>query len=171
MRAEIATRFTRRGIDCRQFIYNIMMEARSTEGQTAPMSQLVEDHTDDAESRDLGHKVRTLRSERRMSIADLATKAGVSAGIISQIERGKSNPSMKTLQRIRAALGVSLWAFLEQPKVVSQDPMFVRRADERLRIVVGPNKLIKELLSPINHESLRRLSSAPAKRAASCSKA
>ena len=112
MRAEIATRFTRRGIDCRQFIYNIMMEARSTEGQTAPMSQLVEDHTDDAESRDLGHKVRTLRSERRMSIADLATKAGVSAGIISQIERGKSNPSMKTLQRIRAALGVSLWAFL-----------------------------------------------------------
>jgi transcriptional regulator with XRE-family HTH domain len=135
-----------------------MMEARSTEGQTAPMSQLVEDHTDDAESRDLGHKVRTLRSERRMSIADLATKAGVSAGIISQIERGKSNPSMKTLQRIRAALGVSLWAFLEQPKVVSQDPMFVRRADERLRIVVGPNKLIKELLSPINHESLRFMS-------------
>jgi transcriptional regulator with XRE-family HTH domain len=111
---------------------------------------------DDSESREIGTKLRALRSERGLSISDLAARAGVSAGIISQIERGKSNPSVKTLQRIRTGLGVSLWAFLEQPAPASsQDPTFVRRADDRLRIVVGRSKLIKELLSPINHESLR----------------
>jgi transcriptional regulator with XRE-family HTH domain len=129
------------------------------------MSQQVHDDTDDgasagqAEAQKIGTKLRALRSDRSMSIADLAAKAGVSAGIISQIERGKSNPSMKTLQRIRTALGVSLWAFLEQPPpATSVDPVFVRRADDRLRIVVGRNKLIKELLSPLNHESLRFMS-------------
>ncbi|HWK44480.1 MAG TPA: helix-turn-helix domain-containing protein [Stellaceae bacterium] len=107
-------------------------------------------------SREIGSKLRTLRLERKLSISDLAMKAGVSAGIISQIERGKSNPSMKTLQRIRTALGVSLWAFLDHsPSETSQDPGFVRRASDRLRIVVGQSQLIKELLSPHNDESLR----------------
>ena len=129
------------------------------------MSQQFQNDPDDdasagqAEVLQIGTKLRALRSERGMSIADLAARAGVSAGIISQIERGKSNPSMKTLQRIRTALGVSLWAFLEQPPpATSVDPVFVRRADDRLRIVVGRNKLIKELLSPLNHESLRFMS-------------
>ena len=129
------------------------------------MSQQIQDDPDDddsvgqAEAQEIGIKLRALRSDRAMSIADLAAKAGVSAGIISQIERGKSNPSMKTLQRIRTALGVSLWAFLEQPPpATSVDPVFARRADDRLRIVVGSNKLIKELLSPLNHESLRFMS-------------
>jgi len=129
------------------------------------MSQQIQDDPGDddrvgqAEAQAIGIKLRALRSDRCMSIADLAAKAGVSAGIISQIERGKSNPSMKTLQRIRTALGVSLWAFLEQPaRATSVDPLFVRRADDRLRIVVGPHKLIKELLSPLNHESLRFMS-------------
>lgn len=120
------------------------------------MSQLADPPPDDTEQREIGSKLRALRAERRMSIADLAEKASVSAGIISQIERGKSNPSMKTLQRIRAALGVSLWAFLDQkPSAAPQDPVFVRRADDRLRIVVGRHKLIKELLSPSNHDGLR----------------
>jgi transcriptional regulator with XRE-family HTH domain len=111
----------------------------------------------DAAARSIAMKLRALRRQRGMSINALATRAGVSVGIISQIERGNSNPSMKTLQRIRAALGVTLWDFLDPPASGkhSADPPFVRRAADRLKITVGPGKLIKELMSPQNDESLR----------------
>jgi transcriptional regulator with XRE-family HTH domain len=58
------------------------------------------------DARRMGERLRKLRGEHDLTILDLAAKAGVSAGIISQIERGLSNPSMKTLQRLRMALGV-----------------------------------------------------------------
>lgn len=105
----------------------------------------------------IGERLRSLRGERNLTILDLAAKAGVSAGIISQIERGNSNPSMKTLQKLRAALGVNLWEFLERGDGVreTEDPPFVRRAAQRPRIVVGETRLVKELLSPRNDENLR----------------
>ena len=108
-------------------------------------------------NRRIGERLRSLRGERNLTILDLAAKAGVSAGIISQIERGNSNPSMKTLQKLRAALGVNLWEFLERegPADENEDPPFVRRASQRPRIVVGDSRLVKELLSPRNDENLR----------------
>lgn len=108
-------------------------------------------------ARQIGERLRSLRAERNLTILDLAAKAGVSAGIISQIERGNSNPSMKTLQRLRAALGVNLWEFLERPedREAVEDPAFVRRGTQRPRIVVGETRLVKELLSPRNDENLR----------------
>lgn len=106
--------------------------------------------------RDIGQRLRTLRMARGMSIGDLAQVAGVSAGIISQIERGQANPSLKTLERIRTALGVSLWALLEQSAPQSSgDPSFVRRSADRVRLTVGPHALVKQLLSPSSEQSLR----------------
>lgn len=98
-----------------------------------------------------------MRAERSLTILDLAAKARVSAGIISQIERGGSNPSVKTLQRLRAALGVNLWEFLQAPSPnrAVQDVNFVCRMSERPRIVVGETRLVKELLSPNPDENLR----------------
>jgi transcriptional regulator with XRE-family HTH domain len=64
----------------------------------------------------IGRRLRALRSERGMTILELAAKAGVSSGNVSQIERGASNPSINTLHKLRAALGVNLWAFLEDDK-------------------------------------------------------
>lgn len=106
---------------------------------------------------ELGLRLRKLRSEQKMTILELAAKAGISAGIISQIERGKSNPSMKTLQSLRGALGVNLWEFLERPsdRDTGDDPSFVRRRNQRPRMVLGTNKLVKELLSPHSDENLR----------------
>lgn len=104
----------------------------------------------------IGQRLRELRLARDMSIGVLAQQAVVSAGIISQIERGQANPSLKTLERIRAALGVSLWALLEPTKSqTSGDPGFVRRAADRVRITVGPYRLLKELLSPNTDQNLR----------------
>jgi transcriptional regulator with XRE-family HTH domain len=101
----------------------------------------------------LGEKVRALRTSRRLTLNELALKAGVSVGIISQIERGRSNPSMSTLNSIRAALGVTLWALLDPgTSGQAQDAVFVRRAAGRPAIEVGHGRIRKELLS-INPDS------------------
>lgn len=43
-----------------------------------------------------------------MSCEELAEKVGVSTAYIGRLERGTANPSLKTLQRIAAALGKKL---------------------------------------------------------------
>lgn len=111
----------------------------------------------DNEAMRIGQRLRMLRAERGLTILELAAKAGVSAGIISQIERGGSNPSINTLQKLRAALGVNLWAFLETEGAVgpTQESSFIRRSSNRPRIVVGTHQLTKELLSPRDNNELR----------------
>lgn len=104
----------------------------------------------------IGKRLRALRAERGLTILELAAKAGVSSGNISQIERGNSNPSISTLQKLRAALGVNVWSFLEQDTVnSSQQSQHVRRRNSRPRIVIGTNQLTKELLSPSDNNELR----------------
>ncbi|TIP35269.1 MAG: helix-turn-helix transcriptional regulator, partial [Mesorhizobium sp.] len=49
---------------------------------------------DDADIR-VGRRVRALRLERNLSLADLAAKAGISIGALSQIERGMSSLRVK----------------------------------------------------------------------------
>ncbi|MEK1854292.1 MAG: XRE family transcriptional regulator [Phyllobacterium sp.] len=129
---------------------------------TLKSSFLVAVGSQDRSSEQIGVKLRRLRADRELTIAQLAEQAGVSAGIISQIERGKSNPSIKTLQRIRAALGVNLWEFLEgnwtsadQTPQVAPESRFIRRKADRTRIVVGVSRLAKELLSPSSDRNLR----------------
>jgi transcriptional regulator with XRE-family HTH domain len=53
-------------------------------------------------------RVRELRRERRLSLDALAARAAVSKGMIVQIEKGGSNPSIATLCKVAAALGVSV---------------------------------------------------------------
>jgi transcriptional regulator with XRE-family HTH domain len=111
---------------------------------------------DNEEAVRIGRRLRWLRSERGMTILELAAKAGVSSGNVSQIERGASNPSINTLHKLRAALGVNLWAFLEDDKrqSVGESP-YIRRSHDRPRIVAGTNQLTKELLSPRDNNELR----------------
>lgn len=105
----------------------------------------------------IGRRMRALRGERKLTIAELAAKASVSAGIISQIERGSANPSIKTLQRLCEALDVNVWEFLDEEKrsAASDAPPFVRRGARRPRMVLGDKGLTKELLSPQYAEELR----------------
>ena len=49
-----------------------------------------------------------LRTEEGLSQIELAKKAGISQADISRLENGKSNPSVKMLQRIACAVGKEL---------------------------------------------------------------
>ncbi|MFL6077172.1 MAG: helix-turn-helix domain-containing protein [Mycobacteriales bacterium] len=66
----------------------------------------------------LGARIREERLRRGLSLRALARDVGVSASLVSQIETGKSQPSVSTLYAITTALGIpveDLFGTAEQP--------------------------------------------------------
>jgi transcriptional regulator with XRE-family HTH domain len=57
---------------------------------------------------EIGEQLRARRHERGLSLRQLADRLGVSPSLISQIERGRANPSVSTLYQLVAELDVSL---------------------------------------------------------------
>ena len=55
-----------------------------------------------------GHAVSAARAQRGLSQKELAALSGIDQSDISKIERGVSNPSVSTMERIAKALGGSL---------------------------------------------------------------
>lgn len=60
-----------------------------------------------ASSKKLGENLRKLRIKAKMSQGILAKKLGVDRAYISNIENGRMNPTLSTLEKISKALGVS----------------------------------------------------------------
>jgi transcriptional regulator with XRE-family HTH domain len=61
----------------------------------------------------VGTRLREERQRRGVSVRSLARELGVSASLISQIETGKSQPSVSTLYAITTALGISVEAVFD----------------------------------------------------------
>src|SRR5690242_15684458 len=57
---------------------------------------------------DVGRRIREHRIESNLSLRELARRLGISPSAISQIETGKSRPSVSTLYSIVTELGMSL---------------------------------------------------------------
>lgn len=62
---------------------------------------------------DFGVRLRSLRKERQLTTERLAEVAGVSVGVISQIERGNGNPSFATLVQLAHGLQLPVGQLLE----------------------------------------------------------
>jgi transcriptional regulator with XRE-family HTH domain len=56
----------------------------------------------------LGKNLRKWRLKKSMSQGDLATALSVDRAYISNIENGRMNPTLSTLERIANALGISI---------------------------------------------------------------
>jgi transcriptional regulator with XRE-family HTH domain/mannose-6-phosphate isomerase-like protein (cupin superfamily) len=57
---------------------------------------------------DLGRNIRVARKGQNVSLRELARRAGISASALSQIETGKTRPTVKTAYEIARQLGVAL---------------------------------------------------------------
>jgi len=57
---------------------------------------------------DVGARVRALRAAMDLSLRDLAERSGVSAPMLSQVERGETSPTLATAGRIAAGLDLRL---------------------------------------------------------------
>lgn len=113
--------------------------------QPEPISDI--EHVLDADAA-VGSEIKNLRKASDVTLLQLSQATGLSQGYLSQIERGKSSPSIKALHSISRALGVNIsWFF--RPTHGDGDDLgpFVVRSDKRrsLRFESG---VTDELLSP-----------------------
>jgi transcriptional regulator with XRE-family HTH domain/quercetin dioxygenase-like cupin family protein len=78
---------------------------------------------------ELGSRLRAARAKRGLALRELARRLGISASALSQIETGKSRPSVQTLYAIVSELEISLDSlFGEVPDVPeSIDPVTPRQ--------------------------------------------
>ncbi|MBV8933353.1 MAG: helix-turn-helix transcriptional regulator [Kutzneria sp.] len=70
--------------------------------------------------RDIGDYIRQQRAVARMSLRQLATRAGVSNPYLSQIERGLRKPSAEILQQIAKGLRISAEALYVQAGILQE---------------------------------------------------
>ncbi len=84
----------------------------------------------------IGEKLRTLRLRKSMGLVELGKHTGLSAALLSKLERGKLFPTLPTLLRIAMVFGVGLDFFFtdeRKRRVVS-----VVRKEERVRFPEHP---------------------------------
>lgn len=77
----------------------------------------------------LGSRLRELRTQLGLSIRTLASRTGFSPSFISQLEADAVSPSISSLERITAELGVSLGQLFSS---MESEPRAVVRANDRL---------------------------------------
>ena len=101
------------------------------------------------DSPDIGEALRVRRHELGWSLRDLADRLGCSPSLISQIERGRANPSVSTLYSIVQALDVSLdeLLFNERRATATEPPPGgpIQRGSERHRIRLASGVLWERL--------------------------
>jgi transcriptional regulator with XRE-family HTH domain len=76
---------------------------------------------------EVGQRIRLARFRRDMTLKEVATRSGMSATHISEIERGKTSPTIGALQRIAKALEERPAHFVEEQ--TRNQAVVVRRKD------------------------------------------
>lgn len=116
----------------------------------------------------LGNTIRDIRQKHGLTIADVATLAGISRGMLSKIENAQTATSLETLSRLSQALGVSLATLFRSYDVRAGSAQLVKK-DEGMEVVrrgtkrghtyhllaydQGPKKTFEPFLITIDHES------------------
>lgn len=59
------------------------------------------------DAKKLGKNLKRIRMEKNIYQSDIANSLGASRGFVSNIENGKTNPTLTTITKIAKAVGVS----------------------------------------------------------------
>lgn len=126
--------------------------ARRVEAPARPLEDAASDVASEIAPGDLlrvmGRQIRELRKARNMTLADLASRTGLSVSYVSQVERSLSSPSVVALYEISRALGVNVSYFFADGGAEDDDERpFVVRAGRRRKVVFEAGAF-DELLSP-----------------------
>jgi transcriptional regulator with XRE-family HTH domain len=93
----------------------------------------------------VGARVKSLREAMDLSLRDLADRSGVSAPMLSQVERGDTSPTLAVAQKIASGLDLTLSQLLRLDE--SGHVVVVKRGDRRTRRKRGHT--VAELTPPL----------------------
>jgi len=91
----------------------------------------------------VGPRVKALREAEGLSLRDLAERSGVSAPMLSQVERGETSPTLQVAARIASGLQLRLSQLL---RLDEQGTVSIVRAQERRTGGAGGHRY--EILTP-----------------------
>ncbi|KGR84461.1 cupin domain-containing protein [Lysinibacillus odysseyi] len=91
----------------------------------------------------IGLKVEQYRKQAALSLRDLAKQAAITPSMLSQIEKGHSNPSIQTLKSLAKALDVPVFTFLMDE--VDTRELVIRKNERKQMVIDG---IAYELVSP-----------------------
>nr|WP_254694984.1 XRE family transcriptional regulator [Antarctobacter heliothermus] len=89
--------------------------------------------------------IRARRQKLDLTLQEVSEAAGISTGYLSLIERDKSTPTLTTLSRIAAALGVGIEHFVGKP----QPADCITRAGNRPQFLMGSAQVRYERLGAV----------------------
>jgi len=98
----------------------------------------------------IAERVRDLRAARRLSLAALAQRSGVSRSMISLIERAESSPTAVLLERLAAGLDVPVATLFEVPEPEAGP---IARASEQTPWRDPESGYVRRTVSPGGHVS------------------
>lgn len=102
----------------------------------------------------IGYKIKELRIQKGLTQEELADRAELSKGFISQLERDITSPSIATLVDILQCLGSDLKEFFSEDgeeQIVFREPDYFEKVDDELRNTIHwiiPNAQ-KNIMEPI----------------------
>ena len=104
----------------------------------------------------IGEKVRALRTGKKLGLVQLGEYTGLSAAMLSKIERGQLYPTLPTLLRIALVFGVGLQHFFVADD--AKTAAVVRKAD-RVRLpdrpgAAEPSYFFESLDYPVNNREM-----------------
>jgi transcriptional regulator with XRE-family HTH domain len=77
----------------------------------------------------LAQVIKRRRAQLRLTLRGLASRSGISASMISDIERGAKSPTVSTLDALAQALGLPLSAFADSAAPLTSRILVVRAAE------------------------------------------
>jgi transcriptional regulator with XRE-family HTH domain len=96
----------------------------------------------------IGARLRSARMARELTLEEVAKRAGVSKGFLSQLERDATAASVATLNRICGALEIRLGSLFEETQA------YVVRAGERRQVSFGGKGVSDYVLSSMHDRRL-----------------
>jgi transcriptional regulator with XRE-family HTH domain len=112
---------------------------------------------------DIGGFIRDLRQTAKISLRQLADKAGVSNPYLSQIERGLRKPSAEVLQQIASALRVSTPAMYLRAGLLDGDgqPGVLAAIAVDPELTIAQKQSLSQIYETFRNENLRNTPAAP----------
>jgi len=101
----------------------------------------------EADPKQTGEALRELRRSRGLSLRTLARKSGCSSSFISQVEQGKTSPSLVSAKRICRALDMTIAEFLLL-NAERRKTRFVPKCDPAQLVTKWPKASLHHLLPP-----------------------